>query len=81
MHWVHKMEHIPVKDNSGLVRDSRTNAIISRDTNALALQKKKKMIIRRTEQELSNLKLENEKLNTKVDILEKKIDKILEKLG
>lgn len=70
-----------VKDRSGLVRDPRTNAIISTDSNALALEKKKKNIRKRNEQELLNLKNANEELNTKVDELEKKIDKILEKLG
>lgn len=72
---------LPVKDKKGLARDTRTNAIISVDSEALALEKKKKSIRKRNEQELLTLKEENIKLNTKVDSLEQKIDKILELLG
>lgn len=72
---------IPVKDRQGLVRDTRTNAIISTNSEALALEKKKKNIRKRNEQELLSLREDNIKLNNKVDSLEQKIDKILELLG
>lgn len=75
------MDKVPVKDKSGFVRDLRTNAVISTNSKALALHKKKKNIRIKNEQEISNLKAENEKLNTKVDELEKQLEKILEKLG
>lgn len=71
---------IPVKDNGGLARDPRSGAVLSTDTKAYELHKKKKLLKRQEKEKIEQLEQRMDDINTKMEGIENMLVTILEKL-
>lgn len=63
---------IPVKDNTGLVRDASTGAILSVDSDSVRVYEERRRKILTDRQRLNNLETEVAELRTIIEELRKK---------
>lgn len=66
------IDKIPVKDNSGLVRDISTGAILSVDSDSVRVYEERRRKILTDRQRLNNLETEVAELRTIIEELRKK---------
>ena len=66
------MDKIPVKNNSGLVRDVSTGAILSTDKDAIRVYEERRKKILSDRQRLNNLEIELSEIRSIIEELRKK---------
>lgn len=66
------MDRIPVKDNSGLVRDASTRAILSVDTDSVKTYEERRRKILSDRQRINNLETELAQIRSIIEEMRKK---------
>lgn len=66
------MDRIPVKDNSGLVRDASTRAILSVDTDSVKTYEERRRKIMSDRQRINNLETELAQIRSIIEEMRKK---------